>query len=50
MIELSPEAARAAPGFLGLLVAVIGSVAYRRAKKDVERRQAKQAAGKAHGL
>lgn len=42
MIELSPEAARAAPGMLGLLVSVIASVVYLRAKKVVDRQRAER--------
>jgi hypothetical protein len=42
MIELSPEAARAAPGVLGLIVSVIASAVYLRAKKIVDRQRAER--------
>ena len=42
MIELSPEAARAAPGVGGLIIAAIGWVYYRREKKIVDRQRAER--------
>jgi hypothetical protein len=42
VIELSSEAARAAPGIGGLIIAAVGWLYYRREKKIVDRQRAER--------